>query len=169
MKDSERLRVGIVLERRRIASPWQEHAWHALAVVPGAPDIAAPQLLAQGEDFHRYHLATLDIALYRRETEGYRFNLSQVEPAVYVLWRLPEEDPGATPELFLVTVCPYEAQDYLDGGDVVVESVRMPEAVALWLSGYVARHHVEAPFAKRQRKAHPDGKGLAQAEEDEFG
>jgi len=169
MKDSERLRLGVVLERRRIASAWRDHAWHAVAVVPGAPDIAAPRLLAEGEGFSRYHFATLDIVLYRRETDGYRANLAQREPVVYVLWRLPEEDPDATPELFHVTVCPYEAQDYLDGGDVIVEGVSMPEAVALWLSGYIARHHVEAPFAKRRRKPHPDGEDLAAAEEDELG
>ena len=169
LKHSERLRVGIILERRRIDSRWQEHAWRATAVVAGAPDIAAPLLLARGEGFERYHFATLDIEIHRSETEGYRYNLSQAEPVVYAMWRLSAEDPAAWPDLFHVTVCPYEAQDYLDGGDVIVEGVPMPEAVALWLAGYVARHHVDAPFEKRPRRRQTEGRRMAPIEEDDLG
>jgi len=87
IKDSERLRVGIFLERRHIAHPWQEHAWHAAGIAPGAPELAAPRLLQQGPGWARYHMATLDIELFPGETEGYRYNLSQQRPVVYVLWR----------------------------------------------------------------------------------
>ena len=151
MKDSERLRAGVVLERRRLAGPWQQYAWQAVAIVPGAPDIAAPQRLDGAAEL-RCHVATLDIEAHRSDTEGYRYNLSQDRPAVYVLWRLPDDDPAGWPEVFHLTVCPYEAQDYQDGGDVVVEAVAMPEAVALWLAGYVRRHHIDRPFEKRKRK-----------------
>jgi Protein of unknown function (DUF3305) len=166
LKDSERLRVGIVLERRRIESRWQDHTWRATAVVPGARDIAAPVRLAAGDGFERYHFATLDIEIHRSETDGYRYNLSQAQPAVYVMWRMNE---GARPELFNVTVCPYEAQDYLDGGDVTVESVAMPDAVALWLAGYVARHPDAAPFEKREHRPSRDAPRKARIEEDGFG
>jgi len=169
MRDSERMRVGLLLERRRIDHPWQQHSWRAVAIVPGAPDIAEPRLLAEGDGWQRYHLATLDIEVHRGETEGYRYNLSQARPAVYALWRLADEDPAAWPEPFHVTVCPHEAEDYLDGGDVIVESVDMPEAVSLWLAGYIARHHVDKPFEKRKRKPHPDGKGREPVGEDELG
>jgi hypothetical protein len=169
MKDSESMRVGLVLERHRIDHPWQQYAWRGATIVPGASDIAAPRLIAEGEGWQRYHLATLDIELHRPETEGYRYNLSQAAPVVYALWRFVDEDPAGWPEPFHVTVCPYEAQDYLDGGDVVVEGATMPEAVTLWLAGYVARHHVDAPFRKRRRKPHPDGKGRQAVEEDELG
>ncbi len=169
MKDSERLRVGVVLERRRIAHLWQEHAWRAVAIVPGAADTDAPRLLSEGEGWQRYHFATLDIEVFRCETEGYRHNLSQTEPVVYALWRNANDDPEGWPELFHVAVCPYEAQDYLDGGDVAVEGVKMPEAVALWLASYVDRHHVDEPFEKRRRNPYADGRRPALAEEDELG
>jgi len=168
VKNSERLRVGIVLERRRIGHPWQEYAWHAAEVVPGAPDIAASSLLQQGEGWTRHHMATLDVELFPRETEGYRFNLSQAQPAVYVLWRHAGEDIEQAPEVFHVTVCPYEAQDYLDGGDVVVEAVALPDLVAQWMRTYIARHHVDEPFEKRRRKRDKGG-GEAAGEEEEFG
>lgn len=169
MKNSERMRVGIVLERRRIAHAWQEYAWRALAVIPGAPDIAEPRLLGEGEGWSRYHAATLDIELFASETEGYRHNLSQAEPAVYALWRNENDEPDGRPAVFHVTICPYEAQDYLEGGDVTVEGLPMPEAITLWVAGYVARHHVDAPFEKRKRRPHPDGKQRVAIEGDELG
>ena len=171
-KDSERLRVGVLLERRHIAHPWQEHAWHAAEIVPGAPEIAAPRPVQRGEGWVRYHMATLDIELFPRETEGYRYNLSQQRPVAYVLWRHADEDTAQQPEVFLVTVCPYEAQDYLDGGDVMVEGVPIPDVVAHWMQRYIARHHVDAPFEKRRRKRHAatnNQRGEAPIEEDEFG
>jgi hypothetical protein len=172
IKDSERLRVGIFLERRHIAHPWQEHAWHAAGIAPGAPELATPRLLQQGPGWARYHMATLDIELFPRETEGYRYNLSQQRPVVYVLWRHADEDLRQEPAVFHVTVCPYEAQDYLDGGDVMVEGVPIPDLVAHWMRGYIARHHVDAPFEKRRRKRHAptnNQSGEPAIEEDEFG
>ena len=169
MKNSERMRVGVVLERRRIAHAWQEYGWRALAIVPGAPDIAEPRLLGEREGGTRYHAATLDIELFAGETEGYRYNLSQTAPVVYTLWRAENGEPDGLPTVFHVTVCPYEAQDYLDGDDVTVEGLPMPEAIALWVAGYVARHHVDEPFEKRPRRPHPDGKQRIAIEGDEGG
>src|SRR5207253_7758755 len=117
-------------------------------------DIAAPVPLPPVEPGKRWHIATLDIELFPGETEGYRFNLSQAQPAVYVLWRHADEDIAQQPEVFHVTVCPYEAQDYLDGGDVTVEAVPLPDLVAQRMSGFIARDHVDAPFEKRRRKRH---------------
>ena len=53
---------------------------------------------------------------------------------------------------FLVTACPYEAQDYLDSGEEQVDVVPMPDGVIAFIQDYVERHHVEEPFHKRKRK-----------------
>jgi hypothetical protein len=45
----------------------------------------------------------------------------------------------------------------------------MPEAIALWVAGYVARHHVDEPFEKRRRRPSPDGKRHVAVEEDGLG
>ena len=158
MKNSERMRVGVVLERRRIAHAWQEYAWRAVAAIAEVPDIAGPRLLSEGEGWSRYLAATLDIELFASDTEGYRYNLSQATPAVYALWRTENETPDGPPVVFHATVCPYEAQDYLDGIDVTVEGLPMPDTIARWVAGYVARHHTEQPFTKRQRRPHRDGR-----------
>ena len=143
--------LGVVLERRRIDHPWAAFAWRAVAVIPGAPPPAAP---AGAED--RVHAATLELGLHRKETEGYRVNLSQPEPVVYVVLR--PGAAGAAPRPFRVTVCPYEAQAYELGGDERVDALPMPPAVAALVARFVAAHHVEVPFVKRRRTPHePEG------------
>ena len=52
------------------------------------------------------------------------------------------------------TVCPYEAQDFLDSGEDLVEVVAMPEAVLARVQHYVDEHHKEEEFYKRKRKPH---------------
>jgi hypothetical protein len=138
--------LGVVLERRRIDHPWAEVSWRAAAVIPGAP---APPAAAQAGD--RVHAATLALALHRKLTEGYRANLSQPEPAVYVVLRGGE---AGMPRPFLVTACPYEAQNYDMGGDERVDAVPMPPPVAAFLARFVAAHHVDEPFRKRRRTPH---------------
>jgi len=120
----------------------------------GAPEIEAPRLVQQGEGWARYHIATLDIELFPRETEGYRYNLSHSGRWFMCCGATPTRTSGSSRRFFHVTVCPYEAQDYLDGGDLMVEGVPIPDLVAHWMQGYIARHHVDAPFEKRRRKRH---------------
>jgi hypothetical protein len=149
------MRVGIVLERREIDHPWQRFGWRAVAVIAGAPAIESPRLLREGPGWRQVHAATLPVALHRRETEGYKRNLSNPVPVVFVVLRSDDADTDDDmPRPAIATVCPYEAQDYLDGADAAetVESVAMPEVMRAWVGAYVEAHHVEVPFVKRKRK-----------------
>lgn len=143
--------LGVVFERRRIAHPWQEWRWKPVALIPGAPAVAEPVLLRDGDDRAWYHLATLNLELFADETRDYRLNLSQRPPLVYVLWRSETSMPDGRPEPFRVTVCHTETQDYLDGGDVVADGVAMPEPVLNLVDAYVRAYHIDVPFKKRQR------------------
>ena len=149
MRDTQTLRVGVVLERRRIDNPWQEYSWRPVAVIPGAPDVAQPRLLMREGPIELYHAATLPLELFRSETEGYRYNLSQEQPRVYVVLRF---DSDGGPQPFLVTMCPYEAQDYSESGSDIVDGVPAPDTVLAWAAEYVARYHVDVPFKKRVRQ-----------------
>jgi hypothetical protein len=154
----ETVELGVVLERRPSAHPWLEHSWHAVGVIPQAPaaDPKAPwrELLRDGEVV-QYHAGTLPLSLFRKETDGYRLNLAQEPPRVFVVIRR-DEDPQSPHELrpFHVTACAFEAQIYLDNGEDIVEAVTMPEVVAAWVRDFVARNHVEEPFKKRKRRPH---------------
>ena len=50
-----------------------------------------------------------------------------------------------------VTFSPYEAQDFQDSAEDIVERVAIPPGIALELIQFVNQHHVEQPFRKRKR------------------
>ncbi len=162
-KDMESLPLGIVVERRDIDSRWQDHSWMPVAVIPGAAPLENPGqwvLLREGEGWCHFHVGTLDLQLFRGETEGYRVNLANSPPHVYVVLSPGEEADDGDVVPFLVTACPYEAESYLESGDDIVEGVPMPPEIAAWIQDYVDRHHVEQPFKKRkQKKAYDPRKG----------
>jgi Protein of unknown function (DUF3305) len=147
--------VTVVVERRASNHAWQDHVWRPLGVLPrmaGEPG----QVLASDQGWTQYYGGDLDIELYRGETDGYRTNLSQASPVVYVVLRRNAEADMLEFEPFLVTVCPYEAMSYGDGNDDIVEGVPMPPEVGEWLREFVALHHVDRPFVKRKNKRHRD-------------
>lgn len=155
--------VGIVLARRRIGHKWQEHAWHVAELVPGAPEVGDWRLLRENEAEAVYLATPLTIDLYPGETTDYRHNLSQRQPVVFVVLRRDEANSERPVRPFHATVCPAEAQDYLDG-DELVETVPMPDVVAAWLRDYVDRFHVERKFEKRgrqEREARRNAEGRA--------
>jgi hypothetical protein len=145
--------VGVVLERRTLDNPWQDHDWRAVAVLPGAARRDESVEIGRGEGWIRFHAATLEVELFRKETEGYRLNLSNDPPLLYIVLRAGEE--AGEPEImaFLATACPYEAQDYQDSGEEIVDGVPMPVELIAWIQDFIDRHHVDEPFVKRKRKS----------------
>ncbi len=154
MEPAKTMPLGIVIERRDSQSQWQDYDWYAVAVIPGAAPVEDWRMLRAGPGWVHFHAATLELELFRKETEGYKVNLSGEVPAVYVVVRRGDEadEPEVVP--FCVTVCPYEAQDYLDSGDDIVEGVAMPDSVIAFVQDFVERHHVDEPFVKRKQKRH---------------
>ncbi len=154
--------VGIVVERRELQNRWQKVAWKPIGVLPGAPAIGESKVLLRGEGWVHYHMATLPLELHRRETLAYKTNLNDRTPRLYVVLRV-SEDPDDTEEVrpFLVTASPFQAQDYLDAGDDIIEGVTMPDAVVAWVQAFCDHHHVDEPFKKRKRKRYdPDDVGF---------
>ena len=156
MKKNEVMPLGVVIERRRSDHPWSDYVWRPVAVIPGAPALdphGAWTELRRGEGWVQYHCGTLQLELFRAETEGYKVNLSQHPPRIFVLLRR-EDDPECAHDYlpFLVTVRPYEAQDYLDSGEEIVEAVPMPDDIVAFVQAFVDTHHVDEVFTKRKRK-----------------
>ena len=157
---TDKMPVGVVVERREIDNQWVDHTWRAVAVIPGAPPVGEWRQTIAGNGWVQYHAATLDIEIFAKETEGYRVNLQSTNPAVYVVLR-PNQDPGSAHEVdvFHVTVCPFEASLYTDVGEDIVEGVPMPPEIAAWVGDFFDKHHVEVPFVKRKRLPHHPKKG----------
>jgi hypothetical protein len=155
MAIEESLPLGVVLERRRSNHPWQDFVWRPVGVFPGAADrdpAGEWTLLREGDGWAQYHAGTLRLSLFRRETDGYLLALSQEPPRLFLVLRTDDLDAAHEVTPFLVTASPVEAQEYLDGSDVMVEPVDMPPGVIGFVRDFVERHHVDVPFEKRKRK-----------------
>ena len=143
------LPLGIVMRRTPGVTRWVAHHWRASAVLPGAAPASWRELRRDG-DAVEYHAATVDVDLYRADTEAYLHGLTALEPSVYVILR--DTDTGPCPlEVVLATVSPYEAQDYCDSGEEIVEKVPMPAALRAWVEDFVTEYHAEEDFVKRKR------------------
>lgn len=154
----ERMTVGVVVERRAIRSKWQDHSWHVVDVLPGAPEAAPWTMLGETGDATRWLAGTADLVLFKGETSNYKYNLEAPEPAVYVVLRRADAPPGMT--LLIATVDPGEAHAHADTGDDLVEAVPMPGPVRAWVEAFVATHHVEKGRYKRERdRADPESMG----------
>lgn len=155
----EKMAVGIVVERRMSSHPWQDHLWLPVAVIPGAApmDPSGPwrELDREGGRV-LFHAGTLEVELYRTDTDAYLEAMAGDAPVLFVVLR---EDPDSAHEVSpcAATVSLYEAQDFLDTGEDIVERIPMPPAMAAWVQEFIDTHHVDQPFEKRKRTRY-DGK-----------
>lgn len=154
--------LGVVIRRQPGVTRWAKWIWRPVAVLPGAGPADWRELRREGEAVE-YHAATCPLTVWRTDTEAYRVALANDPPSVYVVLR-PGEAGEREYHVFAVTASPFEAQDYADSGEELVEPVPMPPALVAWLTDFVERHHRETPFVKRRRdrvqvEAVEDGKG----------
>jgi len=97
----------------------------------------------------RAHEILLD--LHGAETEAYLHGLSAAVPAIYVVMRESEGADSDPLDVILVTASPYEAQDYTDSGEEIVEKVPMPAGLVAWVQEFVTAFHEDEVFIKRRR------------------
>lgn len=140
--------LGIVVRRVPGMTRWVDHVWKAVAVMPGAGPAHWKELRRDGEVIE-YHAATVLLELFRTDTEAYLHGLATKIPAIYVIMR---DGFGDDPlDVVLATASPYEAQDYADSGEELVEKVPMPEGLVAWIRDYAEAHHEDEIFVKRHR------------------
>jgi len=141
--------MGIVLRRSPGVTRWAKWSWKATAVLPGAKD-ANWQLLRQQGEVVDFHAATLPLELHGSDAEAYLHGLSAAVPCLYVVLR--DSEQGDHPfDVTLVTASPYEAQDYADSGEDILEKVPMPDGLIAWVRDFAKAHHHEEEFKKRRR------------------
>lgn len=159
-----RIEVGVVVERRKARSMWADFLWRPVSVFVGTASAAPWTPLGTEAETTLFYAGEAVIELHRTETANYRNNLASGAPALWVALRpVSSERPY---ELIAVTADPAEGEAFTDAGSNLVEAVPMPPDVAEIVARFIAEHHVERPFVKRQRQsAEPtpapcgDGKG----------
>lgn len=148
--------LGVVIRRSPGVTRWAAWAWKAVGVLPGAPD-ANWRVMREQDGATEFHAATRALELHGAETEAYLHGLSTRVPSIYVILR--DSDVADQPlEVLLVTASPYEAQDYADNGEDIVEKVPMPAGLIAWVRDFVTAHHEDEEFKKRRRDKTDVGK-----------
>ena len=141
--------VGVVVKRQKAASPWIEYTWRPMSILVGEPATPPWTLLASEGDSATFYAGTAYVALHPTETANYRDNLAG-DAALWVVLRPTETDPPY--DVFAVTADPSEGEAFTAAGSDLVDYVPMPDKVREIVAAFVAEHHVEETFFKRERK-----------------
>jgi hypothetical protein len=150
--------IGVVIERRKAHSPWQDYVWSAHAVLPEVPDVAKGTSLGKADDSDLFYAGSLDLEAHTFETPQYRDNFMSGKPQLWVVIRPRSDD--LVPELVQVTCDPAEGEGYSQPGWDTVNIVPMPEVIQAALMHFIEEHHVEREVYKRKRKqADPEALG----------
>jgi hypothetical protein len=144
-----RLVVGVVVERRKAKGAWTDFLWRPVSVLAGKPSTAPWTPLGEQSEVTLFYAGEAVIELHRTETANYRDNLGSGAPSLWVIMQPTAFDPPY--ELLAVTADPAEGEAFTEAGNNLVESVPMPPDIVAMIDGFVASHHVERPFVKRQR------------------
>ena len=158
------VQVGVIIGQERLGNAWEDHRWRAVDVILDAPPVADWREHGSADEMKLYHAATLPLELHRKETPAYRLNLDSGEPAVWIVLR---QDPGGSAmrpvEVHLVSASPHDVQAYGESETETIQSVPMPAPLVALVEHFIARHHVDEAFVKRQRARHH------QPEQEKFG
>ena len=129
---------------------WAKYAWKASAVLPGAGP-ADWKVLQNDGDVTEFHAATLPLTLYVSDAEAYAHELQSRTPSVYAVLRPSDVNADVPWTVALVTASPYEAQDYCDSAEELVEKIPMSDGLGAWITAFVEKHYEEEAFVKRRR------------------
>jgi hypothetical protein len=107
-------------------------------------------IIREQEGTTLFYAGSATVDLYRSETARYRDNLTTGAPSVWIVLTPSEgERPYA---VSAVTVDPAEGEAFTEAGANLVEAVPMPEVLRRAVENFVAEHHVETDFVKRERR-----------------
>lgn len=144
-----RIPVGVIVERRKADSPWQDFLYRPVAVLAGAPVATPWTAISSDGNVTTLYAGQAVIELHRTETANYRDNLASGRPLLWVVLRPTSGEAGF--DLLMVTADPAEGEALTGAGNDLVETVSMPLSISEIVDRFIAEHHVEQPFFKRQR------------------
>jgi Protein of unknown function (DUF3305) len=145
-----RIPVGVVVERRKADSPWIDFVWRGAGVLPDEPEMTPWTVIREQEGMTLFYAGSATVDLYRSESARYRDNLASGAPSVWIVLT-PSE--GTWPyAVSAVTADPAEGEAFTEAGANLVEAVAMPEMLHQAIENFIAEHHVEMEFVKRERR-----------------
>jgi Protein of unknown function (DUF3305) len=158
-----RIPVGVVVERRKADSPWIDFVWRAIGVLPDEPNMAPWTVIREQAGTTLFYGGSATVDLYRSETARYRDNLASGAPGVWIV--LTPSEAAWPYAVSAATADPAEGEAFTEAGANLVEAVPMPEVMRVAIENFIAEHHVEAEFVKRERRR-ADPEALARRHHD---
>lgn len=144
--------VAVVMERAKLASPWQPYRWEAKGVVRDIfPAGSGERVMLKDEELWQILYPGLALKLTRDEAEGYYLNLTSPQPKVFVLWCLTDDIARAQ----FVTVSYHEGARWMDSSEHV-DGVPMPVELLPWLGEFVERYYRPGPEQKKRYASSKD-------------
>ena len=141
--------VGLIVERIEMSGPWIDHVWMPCQILTMVPEAAPWTPITSNPARTRYYAGAWPLTLHPASTGQYRDNLASGRPSLWVVMRPTGREPPV--EIVAVTADTSEGEGYTETGTNVVETVAMPDEVAAIVAEFIAEHHVERVFEKRQR------------------
>lgn len=130
--------VGIVVANELAGHPWKDQVWRPVSIVldpephPGWREVDRSNGVAQ------YLAPVMQLTLRPRDAVGYRINLANGEPVIYVVLREAAPCGANWPvEVSLVTASPLEVQHLGEDGEDTVYRVAMPELLVARVRAFV--------------------------------
>ncbi len=152
--------IAVVMERTKLASPWQPYRWEARGVVRDIfPAGTSERVMQHDEQQWQILYPGLELKLMLDEAEGYYLNLTSPQPKVFVLWRLIDEI--ARPQF--ATVSYHEGARWLDSSENV-DGVPMPVELLPWIGEFVERHYRPEPEKKKRYASNKDSGRMGRIE-----
>jgi hypothetical protein len=145
----EHHRVAVFAVSRAPVSRWATRGFAPSSALDNMPAIQAGTRLTPPGDVETWYVGPAEVMLHSGETGHYRDNLQAVRPRLWIALKRG----GATPELVIATVDPYEGEALAGDDGLIVEAVELPPCLADAMRAFIAAHHVERVFEKRKRKA----------------
>jgi len=154
VKQVEYVPLCVILARKEIQSKWSEYVWEPVGVVLDPPTGINGKIREMGDGWTHFFMECEPLELHRKDAPAYRESLQQDSKGS--LWIVLGENDDVEEVLpyyvQLVTASAYEAQDYLDSGELIVEVVDMPENLRNFIRDYVDKCPEEEKFIKRKQK-----------------
>jgi hypothetical protein len=147
--------IGVLVERTKSSGTWAEFYWHPVGVLAGVPDTPPWTELSNDGERAVFYAGVVQIELYRTETSYYRDNLASASPQLWIALEPTQADPPF--RVSIATADPAEGESLTQSVTSVVDCVPMPGVIGERIAAFVAEHHIEHSFVKRERdRADPE-------------
>jgi hypothetical protein len=138
--------IDVLLVRQRLDQPWRTHRWHPIGIemvgALGGADTRHPEPVAARSAVPPTTIrCRSSLALVASELAGYRINIENGEPIVYVVLRETPDNTGPGVAVDRLSASPFAVTQIgagtMDG--LFCERVAMPERITALVRDFVSR------------------------------